>query len=415
MRSWIAGHRETKLKKHLLFAVVVVLASLSTIATSTTPPARGSGVTRLSKPYSFKLKSEGWGFRRPLVRSLANSLPVVTPAAVAADGNRKAKRLSSVDGVQHLHIAFTWNKEDREGKGWYPQGITGTADAFAGQPAEFRRHPKMLLVSWYRTRPESNGQHKGSRIAFIDMRNLNRIRYRFALLVDPIRSSGGITFKSVESHVGGIVWYRDYLYVADTLKGLRVFSMKRIMRVSTGNKSWIGRHGGKLHAHNYKYIIPQVGKYVPVSSSAKLRHSFLSLDSSTAPLTLLSGEYGNTSARLSRWDLASTGLLASSGNRATPRDIWISSHDKMNGAFRRNGVFFLASSQQRSRWGNKFGMLYRARVGHRSVTANWANGPEDLHYSPTSDNLWSLTEYPKSWNNRVKDRRVFAVKLADYD
>jgi hypothetical protein len=36
----------------------------------------------------------------------------------------------------------------------------------------------------------------------------------------------------------------------------------------------------------------------------------------------------------------------------------------------------------------------------------WPKHPEDLTYSPTSDNLWSLTEDPGA-------RHVFAVKMAE--
>ena len=49
-------------------------------------------------------------------------------------------------------------------------------------------------------------------------------------------------FKDIPIHAGGVSWYGDYLYVADTGHGMRVFDMRKILKTNTGGTAdQIGR------------------------------------------------------------------------------------------------------------------------------------------------------------------------------
>src|SRR5690606_15544938 len=98
---------------------------------------------------------------------------------------------------------------------------------------------RLLLVSWYHdldTPPV-----KGVRLSLADITNLNAVPYRHLLLVEPKETAGGVGFEAAEYdsggslHAGGIVWYGDYLYVADTSQGLRVYDLSRMLRPLPGN------------------------------------------------------------------------------------------------------------------------------------------------------------------------------------
>ena len=83
-----------------------------------------------------------------------------------------------------------------------------------------------MLVSWYH-KPEEDAVNfpKGVRIAIVDHSNLAQVLYRLALLAEPVEENGRVDLVPIANtsssvHAGGIVWVGNYLYVADTRKGL---------------------------------------------------------------------------------------------------------------------------------------------------------------------------------------------------
>ena len=110
---------------------------------------------------------------------------------------------------------------------WYPQGITGTGDAFANGFIEDRR---ALIVSWYHKTEDR--PTKGARISLFDLTDVDQPRYRHLLLVTPKENGSNIDFGPAEYehgdrdalHAGGIVWLHPYLYVADTFVGMRALT-----------------------------------------------------------------------------------------------------------------------------------------------------------------------------------------------
>ena len=107
------------------------------------------------------------------------------------------------------------------------------------------------------------------------------IRYRNVLLVNPIEAADSpskhATFAAIPAHAGGAVWFRDYLYVADSRGfddgkpgGVLVFDMTQIKEVDDSRDDLIGwsPDDEAFHALGYRYVLPQVGRYRQVANSA---------------------------------------------------------------------------------------------------------------------------------------------------
>ena len=106
---------------------------------------------------------------------------------------------------------------------------------------------------------------QGARVSIVDTWGLE---YRHVILAEPVcngtmvggQCNGTATYEPLASatssnHAGGIVWYKNYLYVADTTKGFRVFDLTRIQKVKTGEKNHLGYHAGDnvYYGYNYAY------------------------------------------------------------------------------------------------------------------------------------------------------------------
>ena len=346
-----------------------------------------------------------WAASEALIDGIAahSSVTEVSLDDVLSHLNRSASKVSNVSGTECFHTGFVWNSGDNDVTYWYPQGITGSADAYSS--GQYNGH-SISVVSWYH-KPEndsSTSESKGVRLSIVDVSDMNDINYRLVLLVRPVDDGGTPNFEPVTIHAGGIVWYGNYLYVADTSQGFRVFDMTRILQVQTGNTGWIGLVSDTegYHAHNYRYVIPQVSRYRLCSSSCCARFSFVGLDRSTSPHSLVAGEYSADSAagRLHRWLLdEATGRLLATDGRIQASEVVFPGVENMQGGLSYDGRFFVSCS------GDYLG-LHIGEVGQATVERGWPYGPEDLHYAPGSDNLWSATEHPGS-------RAVFAVKMSE--
>ena len=68
-------------------------------------------------------------------------------------------------------------------------------------------------------------------------------------------------------HAGGILWYGNHLFVADTARGFRMFDMRRIYDLgaspngTTSGSNMVGRHGNTYYGYGYRYVMPQVGSW----------------------------------------------------------------------------------------------------------------------------------------------------------
>ncbi len=360
----------------------------------------GSGLRAIDRCAFPMAAAAGFGQNSALLDALEKLAPKVSVSDVIADANRIATRSTSVPGnPAGVGYAFRWNAEDDDSTTWIPQGITGTPDADSTGIVGGKR---AVLVSFY----EDTTLGKGVRIAFTDLTDPAAPKYRFALLVEPKGSVTAPTFGVVDVHAGGIVWFGTRLYVAQTGTGFRVFDMSRILRVAV-DQDTIGCTTTTCRAGLYKYVVPQIGTYVDKSACAPI-FSWVSLDRSTTPPALVSGEYCTTGVcpspiggRVFRWPLdPSTGLLR--GATTYPLDAHYTSHRQNQGGASRNGTFYFSSSAP----AGGGGALYRTKIA-KSATSVWSDAPEDLMVDEGRGLLWSLVEAPGS-------RVVFGAAFTSY-
>src|SRR5699024_6945236 len=107
----------------------------------------------------------------------------------------------------------------------------------------------------------------------------------------------------------------DYLYVADSGKGVRVFDLNHIWKANGGKAD--GKYymkDGEIHASGYGYVLPQVGSYTaktkPTGPCKKAQNPyFSSVSADLGAQRLVSGEYcgESGSGRVVTWPLVSKG------------------------------------------------------------------------------------------------------------
>jgi len=307
--------------------------------------------------------------------------------------------LTNVSGVVDR---WCFNSGDNSTEEWYPQGITGTGDA---QADDLWGSKRAILVSWYHNT-------KGVRISFLDPETG---KYRHVLLVEPYTNSyGNPSYRAVNIHAGGIVWYGNYLYVVDTTKGFRVFDMRYVFDLeassngNTTNKDLVGRHDGVYYGYSFRYVMPQVGAWTLPGSTASScepsgppRFSFVGLDRSTVPDSLITGEYCNPPnpendptlyGRMARWPLdSSTGQLkTSSDGKVNASEAYRLPNAHAQGALALNGTWYASTSAGET----ANGKLYQGLPGETPTSRTAGIGPEDLYYWPSRNQLWTFTEHP---------------------
>jgi hypothetical protein len=315
--------------------------------------------------------------------------------------NRRAERRNkewlSAKGIQHPHIGFAWDGDDNATGDWYPQGITGLRSSSSAS------EEKYILVSWY---GKESAAHKGARISFIDVGDMDNIKYRHVLLVEP--SNDDLVYKPVEIHAGGLASLGNTIYVADTHLGVRTFDASRIFSAEPDpSKSKCGVLNGYAYGFDYGYILPQSSAYSMTMSADDGRQgfSYLSMDwtDSNRP-TLLTGnyhrendeKYHNPPPKNVWWNMA--------GNRITSaRNSLIHCKLQIQGTASFGGSVWLSRSGSEA----TRALIKIALTTGRSKEFTWPYGCEDLHFSPISKNIWCLTEHPDK-------RFVFAVKSEEY-
>lgn len=326
-----------------------------------------------------------------------------TYAHILSDLNREATEVSWVFGTQCFSEGYRFNDSDHHVDFWWPQGMASSATGQSPGSAVIEGH-NVQLVSWYHKPDEdsSTSTNKGMRLSFVRTTWMDSIRYRHLLLVEPyVDDTGTANFKPVIGHAGGIVWYKNLLYVADTGKGFRVFDMDQIMRVNTGNKNTIGYDAGKngYEAFNYRYIVPMVNRYKLCDQSCCARFSFCAVDMSASPPRIAAGEYTdkNKDARIHSWEIdAATGKLAMDPGQdtATADALFYPNVKRMQGAVSWNGEYYISSSDPKTNWPQTPGTLFFAKDGDTPKKKGYPALPEDLHHDHFTGYLWTVTEYP---------------------
>ncbi|GGQ42883.1 hypothetical protein BKA00_007149 [Actinomadura coerulea] len=296
-------------------------------------------------------------------------------------------------GVPAGSLVYCFDTADSTTRDWVPQGVTSVSDAAAGEGWAGGVRP--ILVSW----------HNGGRVrlTFVDP---DRRVYRHVLLVAPVMRGGRPTYTDVGVHAGGIAWYGDKLYVADTRHGLREFDMRQIFDLSasragsTRRPDRIGLHGGTYYAHGFRYVMAQTGSRHfargrvggKCRGGGPLRMSWTAVDRTTWPHVLIAGEYCRPDwprGRVVSWPLASLaggGTASADGGARLPVD-------RVQGAVRTHGRWWFTQSRSGER-GRLFSTRYTgtgwAPVRRRTISY----GPEDLSCHRGLHRIFTLAEHP---------------------
>lgn len=361
---------------------------------------------------------------------LATVLTKVDAAAVLADTNRSATRLTGAPGtVEAFAAGFTWESGDQTVDYWIPQGVTTSADAYGNGLYPSGGSKKAVLVSWYfETDPDGDGVdeypiNKGVRLSFVDLTNASAPTYRHVLLVEPVKTaSGQYSFNPIRRHAGGIMWYGDLLYMVDTYKGLRVFDLNTVFQVATAEKDVCGLHtDGQYYGYSYQYVLPQSHAYD--NAGKYLRYSTIGLDRASAPDSLVVSEYSvsgsvdytdgtfsgtgapTTTPKVVRWNLDYTDRQISS---LTASEAVTVAQQKIQGVVSQNSKHYLATSN-----GSSAGALrtFTSGASTASVVCDLAVGCEDLSFHSSGASGWAYSE-SVIWNlsEYAGKRYVYAVR-----
>jgi hypothetical protein len=341
--------------------------------------------------------------------ALVSTLGTAAVHTVMDNANHDRTALPSSFSVPGLSTGFRFDSGDNSDCTNYPQGITTSRDAVGTANSGNYDGHQLVLVSWY-TKDGCGGAQARSRITLVDWDATYPNQYRKVLLVEPTGTAAAPDFKDIPIHAGGVSWYGDYLYVADTGHGMRVFDMRKILKTNTGGTAdQIGHQtGSTYYAHNYAYVLPQVGTVTSATTSGtNLAWSSISLDRVSKSIvmteyTCQSGctDYPNRAPRAIRYPFASgaTTFAASTTASQALQLPWYN----LNGVASHNGRWWFNSSGQKK--------LYYWTPAAGPSTFSWVGSGESLSYwedDTEADLLWSLQEGAGS-------RNVFAVTQATY-
>ncbi|MEC9070763.1 MAG: hypothetical protein VX938_00230, partial [Myxococcota bacterium] len=365
---------------------------------------------------AFVLKDEGqWEEKAALVDAIVahSSTTLTTMESILFNNLNRTGEQITVPGVDCFKYGFYWNDGDNKVDYWWPQGVSnsgvGYGDTTKGEDGKVLGRD-VLLVAWYHKAEEdsSTSTYKGVRISIVDVSYINEFKYRHVILAEPVPGDDPahpdlvpIASASSSVHAGGIAWYGDYLYVADTSKGLRVFDLTKMFQVQTGKKGSLGyvASSDEYHGYNYRYVLPQVGRYKKCSQTCCARFSWVSVDPTTDPPSLLAGEYtdANVKGRAHRWDLdPETSRLALSQGVSRASAVYFPGVKRMQGAVTIDGALFVSSSQPKTSLPVSAGTLYHADgLGEEMEDHQYPTLPEDLSYNPFWDDIRTCTEKPQ--------------------
>jgi hypothetical protein len=376
--------------------------------------------------------------------------------------------------------AYCFQDDDSLTTEWIPQAVSGVSDA--EEDEVWGENSRPVLTSWYDsqnpgredgcTSSESDAcNEKGVRISFIDPETLT---YRHVLLVWPYDNSADhISFDAVHAgeetlqegiHAGGMAWYGNYLFVADTLDGIRVFDMRHILDldpdqdpgtndptpdgltsdVSDGYQ--IGRHSNVWYSYGYRYVMPQVATWTFSSTQYNTedsytcadvgapKASYLSVDRSGAEDQIVVGEYCTPEGdlpsvgRIGAWPAAELAGASGTTVAADPASTYFLPTSQIQGTARYDGSYYFNQSHAYSN-----GSLWRGAITDGTLTLTGeelrtAVGPEDLHYERGTATglparLWSVSEHRENidsascatTDNTPCGRLLYAHTVSDID
>ncbi|KAJ5101363.1 hypothetical protein NUU61_003585 [Penicillium alfredii] len=314
----------------------------------------------------------------------------VSVTGVLASANRALRKGSPPVGSGSPVEAWEWNAGDYKGMEWTPQGITSSADALGS--GKWNDH-EAWIVSWH------NKDGSSVRLSFVDRKTHE---YRHVLLVYPTADDD---FKPIHIHAGGILWYGNVLYVVDTKNGIRAFDLQNLWEVEVADGVGKMKDGKGYSADGYRYVLPQIRwyKWTPGESSP-FRFSWIALDRSDKPDTLLIGEFVREGEkdkkdqpvpiRLVKYELDADTRRLRTNDKGIATASWAHCIDvnRVQGGVSYDGKFYLSRSNGRA---PKTGDLFTWEEGKKANEHKgfFMAGNEDLSYNPVRKEYYTVTEY----------------------
>ncbi|MEV4949089.1 hypothetical protein, partial [Streptomyces sp. NPDC053755] len=491
------GPRLTRLAVGALLAGTLLAGTTPATGTpaAAAPPLSGSQARALAAP----LPGRPGDFRlvagpslAVLVDRLEAALPKQGLSALMARADREAGRdgacgttgIYGPDLTPHHRVC--WDDTDATSSEWIPQSITGVSDAQEDEDWGSSDADPLVVGSYDAENPGRSDyvwgradclratasaacEEKGVRVSLFHRATG---KYRHVLLVWPYTDSRGrVSFDALHAregmctgtvtesckaqngtHAGGMVWYGNHLFVADTENGLRVFDLRTILDLDPDGDAAvddptpdglvsnvrdprrIGRQGAVWYGFGHRYVMPQVATLnftaprppgetdaYQCYATARPKASYISLDRTGADHLLL-GEYcstdgGDSPGRVGTYPMAAV-TAAVEGAAGTVADadsayglptgptldgeaLW----QKIQGVTRYEGTWYFHRGN-----GTDHGRLLQATtatvdgasrlVGNPKALRS-SIGPEDLYLAHGRGDglparLWSLSEHAPS-------------------
>jgi hypothetical protein len=166
--------------------------------------------------------------------------------------NRTGTAGGAITGSYTITGKFGYNAEDAASDS-YPQGMSTGTDSIGGNGV-------IDGCTWIVQTWDSPNDAKLSLLLF----NWNTKTYRWVSLVDPFVSSNevGADFSEIQRHGDGIVWFKNYLYVADACHGFMVFDTNHVWQLTTASgTTGYDSTTHEFHANGRVYVMPKIGHY----------------------------------------------------------------------------------------------------------------------------------------------------------
>ncbi|WP_433422721.1 hypothetical protein ACQP1V_13715 [Microtetraspora malaysiensis] len=316
-------------------------------------------------PYALRRDTEGAAAREAALAAFLASRTRTTVGRVLEKATRVATHKRPATALKGVAATdwFRLDTKDDVTEKWYPQGLSCSSDAGLASPAAF-------AISWYWRPAPSVEPQRGIRVSFL---NVATLRYAHVLLVEPDAAGEPVP---INVHAGGLVWYKNLLYVPDTTGGLRVFDLRNLCV------------GGPF---DYPYTLPQSDVW-SCDRALGARFSFASLDRGADPVLLVSGEYLTSgTGRVVRWALDADGSLAADETgTAVPVDAYTGPGSKIQGAASYKGRWYFSQSGL----AGANDRLLTTAPGEAVRERMYPKGPEDLTVWRGKSTVWTIAEKP---------------------
>jgi hypothetical protein len=217
------------------------------------PPARAATLTTASYPAATLTRSTTFTDATVPIAAIEASGKITKVGFTAMNLNRTGSAGGAITGSYTVTGKFGYNPADASSTS-YPQGMSTSTDSLGG----------IGLIDnciWIAQTWDVPGNAYLSLLLF----NWNTKAYRWVSLVDPYTDSNevGANFREIVGrHGDGLVWFKNYLYVADACHGFMVFDTNHVWEIASPNgTTGYDSTAHAFHAAGRAYVMPKIGHY----------------------------------------------------------------------------------------------------------------------------------------------------------